>query len=323
VLEIRKLHRRHVDSEALQTFVAVHRTGGFSAAAEELRRSQPAISRRISLLEQQLGGPLFERTAAGVRLSQLGETLMPHAVRVLAALDDARQAVRDLRELKAGPVKLAVVGTLAGPMLTGVLRRFTAEAPDVALSLRTATSRQVSELVQASEATIGLRYFRDAASDLECLEMAAEQLVVVCAPEHPLASGRVAAFASLASEIWLAFPRRNEVGEVVAETLFAEFLGRGIADFRWSAVDSLTAQKRLAEAGFGLALLPISSVEEELKAGSLARIEVADLDATNPVFAVVRRGAYLSKAARRLLEMLIDEGRVFPPRPVVAWSSGA
>lgn len=293
-----------MDSDALLTVVTIHRTGGFSAAADALGRSQPAISRRIALLEAELGGPIFERTAAGVRLSVLGETLLPHAERALAAIEDAWQAVRELREQPAGALTLALVGTLAGPALTRVLRRFTAEAPGAKLALRTATSAQVSELVRTGTATIGVRYFADRSVDLDCHAMPPEPLAVACAPGHPLAGRRVARLTDLAGEHWLAFPPRDESGEAAAQTLPALFLTRGVGDLQWSAIDSLTAQKRMVEAGIGIALLPRSGIGEEVRARSLTVIDVADLDAANPVVAVTRRGGYLGMAARLLLEIL-------------------
>src|SRR5438874_10544794 len=126
-----------MDSDALLTFLAIHRSGGFSSAAERLGRSQPAISRRIALLEDELGAPLFERIASGVALSQAGQVLLPHAERVLAALKDASEALAALRAGHSGPVSLAAVGTLAGTNLTRVLKRFSARFPDAELSLRT------------------------------------------------------------------------------------------------------------------------------------------------------------------------------------------
>lgn len=293
-----------MDTEALRTFLAIHQAGGFSLGAERLNRSQPAISRRIALLEAELGAPVFERGHAGISLSQAGKVLLPHAERVLASLEDAQSAVRALNTADAGPVALACVGTLAGPVLTAALRSFTAAHPRVELTLRTATSAQVSELVRRGEATLGLRYHDDASSDLVCHPMAPETLVVVCAPEHPLAGRAVARLADLKGERWLAFPRPADGGEAWAETLFALFLTRGVADIRWTAIDSLTAQKRLAEAGFGLGLMPENAVAEERAAGRLAVIGVGDLAASNPVRAVVRKGGYLSGAAKALLDML-------------------
>src|SRR3569833_1182681 len=103
-----------MDSDALRTFVVVARTGGFSAAAEALRRSQPAISRRVAQLEADVGVPLFDRTPGGVLLSDAGRALLLHAERVLAALDDAQAALNELTAAPSGTIELAVVGTLAG-----------------------------------------------------------------------------------------------------------------------------------------------------------------------------------------------------------------
>jgi len=296
-----------MDSESLRTFVAVHRAGGFSAAADALHRSQPAISRRIALLEAELRAPLFERVAGGVVLSSMGRALLPQAERVLAALRDAADVAGDLRAGQAGPVALAAVGTLAGEPLTRQLRRFAAAFSKVQLSLRTATSDQVSDLVRRGEVTLGLRYYDDPEPDLVSHPLRPEPLGVVCAPEHPRAGDGVASLRDLKGERWLAFPKPDERGEVSAGKIFAEFLVRDVARIAWTAVDSLTAQKRLVEAGFGIALLPQGAVAEELAAGSLARIRVEDLQASNPVCAVVRADGYLSPAARALLGWLQAE----------------
>ena len=76
-----------MDSDALDTFLAVHRRGGISNAAKFLHRSQPAISRRIALLEQELGVPLFERAAGRTLLSDAGRVLVPYAERVRTRFD--------------------------------------------------------------------------------------------------------------------------------------------------------------------------------------------------------------------------------------------
>src|SRR5262249_52982240 len=143
-----------IDTEALRTFIAVHRQKGFSGAARMLHRTQPAISNRIRLLEQELGAPLFERAANGIMLSQAGRVLLPRAEAIVAALGDAEHAVLGLRKDATGPIDLAIVGTLAGTNLTGAFKRFAAHHPNVELNLRTARSMEVSELVRNGEATI-------------------------------------------------------------------------------------------------------------------------------------------------------------------------
>ena len=293
-----------MDSDALDTFLAVHRKGGISNAAKFLHRSQPAISRRIALLEQELGVPLFERVAGRARLSDAGRVLIPYAERAVAAAQDADQAIRALTKQNAGPVSLAVTGTLADSRLATIMKRFARENPAVALTLRTATSAEVSDLIRRGEATIGLRYNLDRAGDLACELVLTEALQVVCAPDHPLAGKRVKRLAELRGERWIAFPETRGRREIAAAHVFALFLTQGLGEVEWTAVDSLTAQKRLVEAGFGLALLARSHVAEELRAASIATIAVGDLAADQDVVLVTRRGGFLSAAAERLLDTI-------------------
>src|SRR5439155_2196132 len=212
-----------MDSDALLTFLTVHRRGGISSAAKALHRSQPAISRRIALLEQELGVPLFERIAGRTMLSDAGRVMVPYAERAVAAAQDAENAVRALARPSSGPIALAVVGTLAGGRLSAILKRFAAEHPEVELSLRTATSAEVSDLIRRGEATIGLRYDRDRSRDLDCELLFAERLQVVCAPDHPRAGRRVAKLAELRGERWIAFPVVPGRREITASHVFALF----------------------------------------------------------------------------------------------------
>ncbi|MBB4360521.1 DNA-binding transcriptional LysR family regulator [Bradyrhizobium sp. CIR18] len=293
-----------MDSDALNTFLTVHRRGGVSNAAKFLHRSQPAISRRIALLEQELGVPLFERIAGRTRLSDAGRVLIPYAERAVAAAQDAEQAIRALTKQPSGPVSLAVTGTLADGRLSGIMKRFAADNPAVALALRTATSAEVSDLIRRGEATIGLRYNTDLAGDLASELVLSEALQVVCASDHPLANKRVKRLAELRGERWIAFPETRGRREIAAAHVFALFLTQGLGDVEWTAVDSLTAQKRLVEAGFGLALLARSHVAEELHAGAISTITVGDLTADQHIVLVTRLGGFLSAAAQRLLETI-------------------
>jgi len=289
----------------------VQRCGGVSAAAQALSRTQSAISRRLALLEEAVGQRLFERVGRRLVLSDAGAVLLPHAERVASALRDAAAALAQAGSGAAGTVHLAVVGTLAGAGLAGALKRVRARLPGIDVRLATATSAEVSAKVRSGEASIGLRYFEDRSRDLSCRTVLHEQLLVACAPDHPLAGRRVRTLARLAGERWLAFPFQQPGGEMFAASVFAQFLARGIDPIDWIAIDSLTAQKRLVECGFGLALLQASAIEEERARGQLAVIRVGDLEAAVPVTLITRRNAYLGPGAAALLEEL---GRAPAPR---------
>src|SRR5438094_10250500 len=110
----------------LHTFVSIAQLGGVTQAAGQLHRSQPAITRRVKILEGQLGAPLLERGRSGSMLTEAGRTFLPYAEAVLAALKDGAQAVRALQGADHGMVSLAIVGTLAGTTIVEQLRRFSA-----------------------------------------------------------------------------------------------------------------------------------------------------------------------------------------------------
>lgn len=287
----------------MQTFVAIAQLGGFTRAAARLHRSQPAISRRIGLLEQELGAPLLERVRGGVRLTEVGRAFLPFAEAALAAVQDGRAAVQSATRAAPDALSLALVGTLADTQIVDLLRRFARRSGQVRIDLRTANSREVSDLVRRGEVTLGLRYFTDDAPELVSRVVGEEKQLVVVAAEHRLARLRPRAAWQLRGERWVGFPasrRQPDSGRVLNRHLAAA----GLDDAEVMTVDSLTAQKRLVEAGFGIGLLPQSSLGEELRLGTLKVLRIDDMQVSVPVTVIHRRKGYLGAAARELLAIL-------------------
>src|SRR5216684_28629 len=127
-----------MELDHVEAFVAIVRRGGFTRASATLHLSQPAISRRVHLLERELGAPLFERIRSGAVLTDAGRAFLPHAEALLASMRDGVDAVGALRGTHRGAVMPAIVGTLASTTLTEQLRRFREAHPAVELRLRTA-----------------------------------------------------------------------------------------------------------------------------------------------------------------------------------------
>lgn len=294
-----------VEIDQVETFVAVVRGGGFTKAAGLLHLSQPAVSRRLDLLERELGAPLFERIRGGVILTEAGRTFLPHAEGLLACMRDGLDSVRALHQVDRGTITLALVGTLASTTLTGCLQRFRDAHRQVELRLRTALSQEVSELVRRGDATLGLRYGGDPHPEMHSVGVYDEPMMVVCSPRHRLAGHRSVAPSSLGVERWVAFPPRNDAFyEPYPWSLQNRLAAWGQSPAEIIPIDSLTAQKRMVEAGFGVALLPESSVDEELRTGSLREMRVSGKRVTIPVVLIHRRRAYLSGAARALMAEL-------------------
>ncbi len=302
-----------MDIDEISTFVAIAELGSFTRAAQRLHRTQPAISRRLSLLEHELGTPVFERIRGNARLTEAGRAFLPYAEAALAALRDGQAAVRGLRAGLHGSVSLALVGTLADTHIVDALRRFQRRAKDVRLELRTASSSEVTNLVRRGEATVGLRYFTGDGAELVSLEAGSEAMLVVAEPYHALAGRRIRDASLLANQRWIGFPPSRGERDSSGHVLMRQLVRAGLDGSEVVVIDSLTAQKRLAQAGFGLALVPASSVRDELRRGLLVELDVPAMRTAIPIVAVHRRNGYLSPAALALLELLTAEAR----RPTV------
>ena len=291
--------------DELESFVAIATGGGVTHASRKLHRSQPAISRRIRQLERSLAAPLFERAGRGVRLTAAGRALLPHAEAVLAAVGDARRAVGALAAKAQGaqPLRLALVGTLADLYLVKALRAFRARFGTASIELRTATSREVSALVRRGEADLGLRYFADPDPKLTTRPVGRERLEVVVPARHRIRSTRVASLRAFEGEKWLGFPPDPRHPESSGEALLRQLRAGGLEHPALTPVDSLTAQKRLVEAGLGVALLPRGSVRDELRRRTLRTVAVASLRAEQPIAAVERRKGTRHPQAAAFLEI--------------------
>jgi DNA-binding transcriptional LysR family regulator len=294
-----------VELDQVEAFLAIVRRGGFTRASSSLHLSQPAISRRIHLLEHGLGAPLFERIPSGVALTDAGRAFLPHAEALLASIRDGMEAVHALKGTSSGALTLAMVGTLASTTLTERLRRFREAHPAVDLRIRTALSTEVSALVRRGDATLGLRYETDSHRDLVSKTVHEESMVPVCSSRHRLARSRRVEPAALAGERWIAFPSRaGAVREPYSSALEHRLAACGLMASEVVPIDSLTAQKRMVEAGFGLALLPASSVAEEVRSGSLCVLRAAAMRTTIPVVLIRRRNAFQSGATKALTAIL-------------------
>ncbi|HEY4658381.1 MAG TPA: LysR family transcriptional regulator, partial [Gemmatimonadaceae bacterium] len=141
--------------ERLSAFVEVARTGNLTRAARVLEVTQPALSERLQGLERELGVDLFVRTPRGVRLTEAGRALVPHAERAMSAIADGRRVVDELRRGAGGRLAVGAAPAVSTYVLPLVLHRFNVEHPDVELSVRTGHSEEVLEMVLREDVQVG------------------------------------------------------------------------------------------------------------------------------------------------------------------------
>src|SRR5947209_4872927 len=132
---------KNVTLRQLRVFSSVARHLSFVRAAAELKLSAPAVSMQVKELETEVGLPLFDRTSRQVSLTMVGEYLLAHTRRVLAAMRDAEDLVARFRGLKTGPLDVVMVST-AKYFLPRLLARFRDEHPGVEIRLHVGNNRE-------------------------------------------------------------------------------------------------------------------------------------------------------------------------------------
>jgi DNA-binding transcriptional LysR family regulator len=173
----------------LETFVAVVDSGGFSAAADTVHRSQSRVSSHVASLEQALGARLFDRRHRPVVLTDVGEAFLPHARAVLADLDRAQAEVDAVLGVVRGHVLLGSYPSASAAFVPGVLHAFTELHPEVSVDLSERPSLDLSGALETGQLHLALRPLvpHDHTGDLTFRALWREPLVAVFPPDHPLA----------------------------------------------------------------------------------------------------------------------------------------
>jgi DNA-binding transcriptional LysR family regulator len=298
-----------VDLGQIEAFVQVANHRSFSKAADALYLTQPSVSARIQGLERDLGEQLFERDGRGVRLTEVGTCFLPYARRVLKTIQDGRDALEGVRSLEMGALRVGSVVTVGTYVLPGILKEFCARYPRLEVSVRTGPSDQVIQMVLADEVQLALAR-TVAHPDVEAVPLYEDEVVLVTAPQHPLAATGRAEIEDLSREPLIIFSRGSGYYALVQGALREA----GVVPRTAMEMDSMEATKKMVEEGLGIAMLPRVSAERELEQGILVEIKVKGMTMPKREISLVyRRNRRLSRAALAFFELLGERYEVNLP----------
>lgn len=239
----------------LAYFLAVVETGSFTRAAERVRVAQPGVSSQIRQLERELGQPLLDRSGRSVRLTQVGEAVVPYARAALAAVDAAKQAVDELTGLLRGRVAIGMI-TSCGPLgLPELIAEFHDRYPAVEITLTEGGSDELTLAVRTGSldaAIIGLPSAPPAELGIQLVTD--EPLVGAIAPGHPLAGRRTVSLFELRELPLISLPAGTGIRARLEDACAAAGFAPTIA---FEATDPFLLAD-LAARGLGLAVLPAS-----------------------------------------------------------------
>lgn len=177
-----------MDNQNLRAFLTVAEHGSFSGAAEKLHLTQSAVSKRIALLEEQVGKKLFDRIARQVSLTEAGHALLPRAQRILQEAEAALQAIHDLSGNASGQLRLAISHHLGLHRLPPVLKQFAHQHPNVNLDIAFMDSEKAYEHVLQGHSDVAvITLALETHQNIYSKRIWRDPLKFICAPDHKLA----------------------------------------------------------------------------------------------------------------------------------------
>ncbi len=248
-----------MDTQNLKAFVAVAECRSFSLAADKLHITQPAISKRIQMLEQQVHSQLFDRIGRQTSLTEAGRTLLPHAEAVLREMQAARQAISDLAGEVKGQLKLITSHHIGLHRLPRVLREYTERYPQVELDIRFMDSGEAYAAVLKGDCDLGIITEVDQQDDALCSHtLWHDTMRFVAAPQHPLSRLTTVTLEDI-SPYQALLPERRFYTTKLVEELFDQ---AGLSLKINLATNYLETIKALISAGYAWGVLPQSMLQD-------------------------------------------------------------
>jgi DNA-binding transcriptional LysR family regulator len=293
----------HITIRQLQVFEAVARQLSFTRAAEELHLTQPAVSMQVKQLESSVGLSLFEQLGKRVFMTQAGETMLRHAQTIMRHLATAREEMDELKGVDSGRLRIAVASTV-NYFATRLLATFARLHPSVQITLDVTNRETLLQKLEDNQPDIVLMGKPPKDLDLDADAFMDNPLIMIARPDHPLSKHRSIALKELNEETFVV--RESGSGTRIAMERFFDQ-----KSFAPSATIEMTGNetiKQSVDAGLGLAIVSVHTVELELTLERLIRLDIRGMPIMRRWYVGHRRGKRLSPTAQAFRQFVLDEG---------------
>lgn len=285
-----------MDIRKLEYFMEVAQTGSFSRAAERLLVAQPAISKSIQKLENELQLTLFDRSEKSVTLTPEGRVLLGHARSILGGIEEARKEMEEMRGLERGEIRIGLPSMFGSFHFPQIIKEFKKKYPSLHISVVEEGTIQVRKLIERKEVDLGIIDIEQAGPEVEAVPLLTEEMVACFPAGHPLAGRKSVTLQELYDEPLILFKEGYLQRKLILEGSQSSNIRPNIT----FSTNQLSLIRSLVVEGLGVTLF-LRAV-----AASDDRIRPVSLDP--PVFlhlgAGRNRNTYLSKASQAFLEFL-------------------
>lgn len=307
-----------MDLKQLHAVIAVAEAGSVTRAAELLHLVQPAVSRQIRLLEEELDVPLFERTKQGMVPTEDGRLLTEYARRALRELERARAEIGPGRTELHGQVAVGVLPSVADLLAEAIVLRVRAAHPAVRIRITTGYAGHLAEWIDSAEIDLGLLYDVRPAAAVDLHDLVVEPLWAVGPPDAGLDPDQPVHLTDLARQS-LVLPSAPHALRSIVERAAAK---AGCTLTIAAETNSMQVQSRLVIAGIGHTVLPVTAVIDELRAGRLSASPLADEGLRRRLVLAVPSTRHLVPAVHAVADIVreaVEEAASSESWPLARW----
>ena len=298
--------RHHTTFRQLEIFEAIARLDSFTRASEELFLTQPTVSMQMKKLTETVGVPLIEQVGKKIHLTSDGQQLVQATREIFSILDRFTMSVAERQGLKQGQLRLMAI-TTASYFAPRLLGEFAKLYPGVDVSLRVTNKEQV--LASIADNLDDLYFLGQPPEDIDVVAtpIMDNPIVVLAAPDHPLAHKKKITLQRLAKEPWL----MREKGSGTRNAIERRFAESGISLRPRLELGSNEAIKQAILAGLGVSALSRHTLTLN-QPGQFAVLDVEGFPILRHWYAVYPAGRQLSVVARAFLDYLLGRGEAAP-----------
>ncbi|MDF2923148.1 MAG: LysR family transcriptional regulator [Paenibacillaceae bacterium] len=285
-----------MDFRKLQHFMEVAATGSFTKASERLRLAQPAISKSIQKLEEDLGVTLFDRSEKAAALTTEGRVLLKHAQTILGKVEEARHELREMRDLQTGEVQIGLPSMFSSAYFPPIIKAFKKRYPSVHITVEEEGTVEIRSLIEHKKVDLGIIGYDPNEQELEVDLLLTDELMLCLPMEHPLAARQSVTLQEVLREPLVLFKEGYFQRKLLEEASAVSGIPLNVT----FTTNQLSLIRSLVVEGLGVTLF-LSMVP-----ASDDRLCTVPLDP--PVFIHLgvgrRRNTYLSIASRAFLDFL-------------------
>ncbi len=286
--------------ETLKVFCDLVESRSFSRAAVRNFITQSAVSQQVKNLESKFETQLLRRDGKSVTPTPAGRIFYERSRSILDSFEHMQLEMKSVGQDMAGSVRVATIYSVGLYELSVVVKTFLKIYPKVNLHVEYSKGARVYEDCLRGAVDLGIVTYPEPRKGLRIISLPADKLVLICAPDHPLAKRHHVDIRKLNGQNYVAW-EKGMASQRALDHIFQEhdIEVRAVMEF-----DNIETIKRSVEIGAGISIVPLLSVQKEIQTGALAQVNFTDKSFYRPLGIIVRSKQPLIPAARKFIELM-------------------